>query len=60
MLTDAGERSKGQTFTTSSVSVWNSDSHLQVVISKAGAFQPAEGSCVGYPDFTIREIPHYA
>jgi hypothetical protein len=37
-----------------------SDSHLEGVIPKAGVFQPTEGSCVGYPGFTAREIPHYA
>src|ERR1700693_948119 len=37
-----------------------SDSPLEGVIPKAGAFQPAEGSCVGYPCLTAREIPHYA
>jgi hypothetical protein len=37
-----------------------SASHLETVIPKAGVFQPAEGSCVGYPCLTAREIPHYA
>jgi hypothetical protein len=30
------------------------------VIPKAGVFQLAEESCVGYPRLTAREIPHYA
>jgi len=37
-----------------------SESHLEGVIPKAGAFQPAEGSCVRYPGSTAREIPHFA
>jgi hypothetical protein len=36
------------------------DSPLESVIPKAGLFQPAEGSCVGYLGSTAREIPHYA
>jgi len=37
-----------------------SGSHLEGVIPKGGAFQPAEGSCVGYAGLTAREIPHFA
>jgi hypothetical protein len=37
-----------------------SDSPREGVIPKAGVLQPAEGSCVVYPGFAAREIPHCA